>query len=339
VNVNFECNARMVCVLLQMDPTNDEVTSTQSSFDDDALDALLTRLIPMAVEFCGHCDGDARVIVMFSLRKLLPPLAICYQKSPELHDVFREKVLKGLPVAVLLEDNPPIPQYAVRLLSEVAAVSSACCGDIGTALLTSSSSRHSVDSLLRKLLDLLEGSGEGGGGGGGGDGRTSPADDYSPPDPQVAVLLRYLMSGGGSGSVQRHLVAAGLADAVATCMSIAITKGNADMLVIVLDLLNSTLKYAAEMDHASSDLSRAVITLTNATPLLLDILTWGGSAGGRRSGGSVDPAMLFVLQDSALRALVHLIHLGPDAVVNTLVVSAASKTFSVSLALSNEDVS
>lgn len=316
-----------------MDPTSDEASSSQSSFDDSALDILLTRLIPTAIEFCGDCDGDARVIVIFSLRKLLPTLAIYYQKTPSLHVVFREKVLKGLPVDLLLKDNPPIPQYIVRLLSEVAAVSSACCLDIGAALVSSASSHHSLDSVLRKLLALLEGSGEGVT-----DGRSSPAEDYMPPDPQVAVLLRFLMGAAGNGAVQKHLVAAGLAEAITACMAIATNKGNTDMLVIVLDLLNGTLKYATETNQASQEMSRTVATLAKSIPLLMGIVTWAGAAGGRRNGGSIDAAMLFVLQGGAIRGLSHFIVLSPDALVSALVTAASSKTFSLSLALSNEDV-
>ena len=330
---------RYILSCLQVDPIGEDSADNQSSFDSNTLHALLTRLLPTAVVFCGDCDGDARVIVIFALRKLLPQLANCYHTSAALHQCFRERVLQAVPLQILLQDNPPIPQYAVRLLAEIASSSESCCMDIAISLCSAQRS-HDHFNIFKKLLDLLEG------------GRTRDRDsndsapaggEYTFTDgQQVAILLRCLINSKHS-DVQRELIDSGLVEAVATTMVLAAGSRNVDMLVVVLDLLYGAMRCVHSEGGRSGqshigmrERNRVTAALSGLAPQLLELLLWRVSSTESRDRQSLDSTTLYVIHDGAIRALTLLAELQVAAVVDGLTGAGKHCT---ALALANADVS
>ena len=60
-------------------------------------------------------DGDVRVVVSASLRRMVPPML--RDLSREEVDLCLSSILAHIPT--LMEDHAPIPQYTLRLLCEV----------------------------------------------------------------------------------------------------------------------------------------------------------------------------------------------------------------------------
>lgn len=86
--------------------------------------ALHKNLLPVAGGLAFHTDGDVRVLIAASLRRLIPGTL----KALLLTNISRDQLCSSLNpylkcVPQLLQDQAPIPQYTIRLLSDAYSVS------------------------------------------------------------------------------------------------------------------------------------------------------------------------------------------------------------------------
>mmetsp|Transcript_12206 Transcript_12206/g.18439 ORF Transcript_12206/g.18439 Transcript_12206/m.18439 type:complete len:1492 (+) Transcript_12206:184-4659(+) len=328
----------------------DSSTSTPTHLSSSCMKSLLTQLIPSVVSFCGACDGDARVIIMFSLRKLLPALVRLYE-SAAYHEIFMEKVLKKFPTGMLLQDEAPIPQYTVRLLAEVAAASPSTCSDIAVAM---SHFESDAIEIFGRLLDLLKGS-YGLQSNSDRNSAPSPVGDL-PPDPQVAVLLKLLIASSSSfndksaAALPGAVFKAGMSHVLVSCTAAAVEKLNAELVVVLLELMLVCVDYADHFNnrtnsssHTSEDammedylqknMVHIISVLCQAVPSVIEVLSWPI----RHSDmPALDSTMMFLIHDSGASCLNVLIDMMPSTVMGIVV--AHSKGLARALCNRNLDM-
>lgn len=125
--------------------------------------ALTLSLLPAVGGIAAHSDGDVRVLIAASLRRLLPSTLRAVTEShthshPQTHShppvpiALRGQIFMSIEpfitqVPILLKDQAPIPMYTLRLLADCVSVSSSIANEIIAAL----SSNGSISSLLKLL--------------------------------------------------------------------------------------------------------------------------------------------------------------------------------------------
>lgn len=213
------------------------------------LHAVATRLISAAAGLSNHPDGDLRVVVAASLRRMVPACLKTYaisghntgsvtpvpkggsmETDPASLMVSQclEGVVEHLPA--LLTDQSPIPQYAVRMLTD-AAISSL---RVATLIADGLSTRNALPLLIDNLRTQ-------------GRDRDPYSDaEVSEQDPQLALLLRCLFERTGSSA---RLLEADLAGALASAVQIAVQRsasvrsGFKDQVTPLIDLLHVVLHF------------------------------------------------------------------------------------------------
>lgn len=312
--------------------------------DERVLKAVLIYLIPSAVSYCRICDGDARVIIMFALRKLIPYLASRYYQTRDLRVVFVDKVLLQLPIEQLLHDQSPVPQYMIRLLSEICSVSDDCCQDLTRCFLEKQS--HNQENLVEPLFQLLEIHNS-----------EKHASTETPSnktfhdhqsDPQVIILLRQLLS-SMSSELYALLMKQGVCLILSRSILSSIRSLNCEHLLVSLELLQTLFTTSRnEMQRIQNDQHPLITTSAILTSLetnfqsiilpLLGVLHWNPSDPSQeRAFMNVDPSMIFLLHDCTLKSLLLLIDLIPDVVVESLLQDKLS-TSRISRIFLNEQV-
>ena len=112
--------------------------------------ALVEHLLPAAGELSLHADGDVRVLVAASLRRLVPA-ALRAMQLTDLGSSAAGCLRPYLECVVdLLADQPPIPQYTLRLLADAFKVSPEMA-----QLLTDELRRNGALGVLTGRLKLL----------------------------------------------------------------------------------------------------------------------------------------------------------------------------------------
>jgi hypothetical protein len=245
---------------------------------------MLLHVIPSAVSYCEVCDGDARVIVMFALRKLIPSLAPNYYQSRDLRAIFLDKVLCHLPIPPLLKDQSPVPQYMIRLLSEIASASPDCCQDLISCCflhkplqqgqgqgqqIQRQGKKSEEENVIQLLFHFLlqepmtpplttaAGAGE----------SAPPRHELISSDPQVLILLRQLLSSvpsspspspsspssvSPSEELYLLLMRQGLCSVLNRSLLSSIQSMNSDLLLVTLELLLTLLATSRSQLHRLS---------------------------------------------------------------------------------------
>lgn len=301
-------------------------------------------VIPSAVSYCEVCDGDARVIVMFALRKLIPTLATNYYQSDELRSIFFDKVLYHLPIAPLLQDQSPVPQYMIRLLSEISSASPECCRDLVMSCFLDSRQQQnkSADQNIIQLLFhfLLQESSH----------NSSTAEsaphDLTTSDPQVLILLRQLLSSSSpSQDFYFLLMKEGICLVLSRSLLASIQSKNSELLLVTLELLFTLLSISrSELQRNDQENNSRKVTSSILTSLethfqcllfpLLGALLWKPTD---QSQDRVDPSVIFILQDCILKSFLLFIDLIPDLVVDSLLQDKHSSIY-ISRILMNDQV-
>jgi hypothetical protein len=299
------------------------------------------------------CSGDSRVVVVASLRRLLPPLVPSYFRSEELSGLLADDILGRLPLASLLADQPPVPQYAARLLTEVMAASPR--GAVLVALLVCGDQQHQQQAggeggpagsrhvLQTLLFSALAGSEQASpssssstppprGGGGGG------SYSHYEGDAHVAHLLARILhvsmsppSGSGSGPSPRSLLLlfpAGLASTLLTVTASACARRDLALLGPVLELLGESLEVLKQQQREEEgeeggqqgEDSRSVqvaVHLSSVLPRVLSALVWSQHDGGATATAAAT-ATATAVQQHCLRVFSLLLDLVPRHMTSLL---------------------
>jgi len=337
------------------------------------LETVTTRLVPAAASLMSsHPDGDLRVVVVSSLRRLLPWCLRAHARKAASTSVSASPVSRpatptattsgaaGRSVAACLDDllnhvpamlcdQPPIPLYAVRMLTDSAMVSLPSA----TALADGLFARNA----LLLLVDSLRSQGA----------RSDPFGDHEEQeqdqDPQLPLLLRCLFERTGSSA---RLLEADLAGALARAVQIAVQRsvgtrsGFSNVVAPLVELLHVVLHFVirslsntpkevstpspaqrgggSEADGggayaAAQQYRRLVFPLRVLCPSLFEILSAAReeldatvtdlslSAGGGpppQVDGGAEGAVPLQLQETVSRCLGILFDLFPDAVLEYL---------------------
>jgi hypothetical protein len=292
--------------------------------DSKIIQSILIHLIPAAVSYCGICDGDARVIIMFALRKLIPTLSQSYYQSRELRAIFVEKILSYLPISQLLQDHSPVPQYMIRLLSEICGACDNSCQDLTRTLIKKH--KQTQENILQILFQLL---------------RANPIaekhsstppssrvaqQEINPSDPQIIILLRQLLS-SNSSEFFSIVIQEGISPLLASSVNFAIQAMNSEHLLVTLELLITFLslsrneiqkngKNETNFITTSSLLTNLEVNLRSMIVPMFGVLLW--SLSDDRYPLNVDSSVLFLIHDCALKSLLQLVDLIPDLLVEVL---------------------
>ena len=144
----------------------------------------LSLLLPVVAGLCSHSDGDVRVIVGSALRRLLPgalrALLHCVKERTLLQTrcIQCMQVPCGDALALLLSDQAPIPQYAVRMLNESLLITS----DLADLVVRQLTENGVLPALVGLFGRQAQHAGEWG----------------SEQDPQLTLLLRSIMERRGA---------------------------------------------------------------------------------------------------------------------------------------------
>jgi hypothetical protein len=248
----------------------------------------MKSFIPAIVRFCGVCSGDSRVVVVGSLRRLIPPLIPLYvDEDGKLQDLLKSEVLWQLPLASLLADHPPVPQYTVRLLTEIMDASGLAADCIALLICGEESVRSAGNSraLQTLLFSALSGS----------DSVEPDAskgrENYFSGDAHVAQLLINVMRLRGTINtrVQMQLFHGGLTSTLLTIIGSACAQRNVTLLVPLLSLLAECLNFLkhsrsvldltlpSSTEEAASEITQIIVSLCSILPQILCILVWSHS--------------------------------------------------------------
>ena len=296
-------------------------------------------LVTSIVDFCGVCSGDGRVVVVASLRRLLPPLVPLITEDRNLQSLLTRDVLGKLPLASLLADQPPVPQYTVRLLTDVMDMSAQAaeylgllvCGDkaagpagngrvLQTLLFSSLSGDDSTDTDSSSAVTTPRSNGS-----------------YYEGDAHVARLLTKLLQLRGSVDTRQQLMQlfhGGLTSTLLTVTSGACSRRNVELLSSLLSLFNECLLFLkhtlSTLDQSSgnceelrSDISQITVSLSSVLTRILYILVWSQSM-----SGDLGPPMEVVdderavnpydLQQSCLNVFSLFLDLHPQHMISVL---------------------
>jgi hypothetical protein len=292
-----------------------------TSLDSKVLKSILVHLIPSAISYSRVCDGDARVIVMFALRRLLPILLPHYHRSTDLHRLFNDQILANLPISNFLNDHSPVPQYMIRLLSEIASVSEQSCLDLARIL--TSKYQHSQEPIIQSFFHLINPNSHFQDHSGISATRAhSPHESSHSSDPQVLIFLRQLMTSKPSPFFT-ILLKEGINQVLAESITFSIEKFNSELLLVLFEFLTSLLQECQNIDDnalilipKSQILESFLVFEQIITPCLI-LLTWDTNR--TDDIASLDPSILFVLQESVLKCFLLLLELSPDIFAESIV--------------------
>ena len=91
-----------------------------------------------------------------SLRRLLPPLVPSYCSDEQLSDLLANEILAKLPLTSLLLTGQPVPQYTIRLLTEIMGASEVAAGLVASLLLYGPvEEQQAVPASMLQLQTLL----------------------------------------------------------------------------------------------------------------------------------------------------------------------------------------
>lgn len=316
------------------------------------MNVISTILIPSMSRFGRYCNGDGQVVMLVSLRRLLPWLMDMDKKVLEGSTIpsshFLYSIMHSLPISMLLKDQSPMPQYVIRLLSDVSSLSHATCKLVGEELCREVTDRNGKtrDAIVHDVIALLTwGLGSSNDPRSGNRINPTHASSSSPADPQVAVLLRHLVEKSGMEIV---LLQMGLPMALVSIFSHTVEMQRSELAMVLLDLLLTILQSASlnlQKKDSNSKLNlltdkeikvfkQSVIILSPLINQLFLLLNWRPRSEDNQSNDSAakassellyqeDCTMLFLLWDSVLRCITLFVDLIPDSVIQ-LVVSPES---------------
>ena len=286
--------------------------------------SLINNLIPTIASLIPHPDGDIRVLVAASLRRLIPA-ALRTVIQTKYKDHAYNCISKYVPyITSQLNDQSPIPQYIIRLIADAVTVSPTITNEIMKDL--------KINGCVEVLIQLLK------------DGRGHSSDTHDEDriqDPQLSVLLRYMFERPEmSMKMLQCDVAGAVASAVLNAIGITTSKSpisydhqRAELLVPSVDLMLIILNYfirslaaiaesnkspnnkSSDTSNLSEQLHRLATPLRTVCPALFIILA---GPKGMNSKEDEDESMLAMLRDSASRCLGILFDIFPDSVTSHL---------------------
>eukprot|EP00981_Chlorochromonas_danica_P012115 scaffold4505_cov165-Ochromonas_danica.AAC.5 len=303
----------------------------------------LRDLLPSLAQLLAHPDGNIRTVVAACLRKLLPYFIRSYVSSlgDQLHLHAEQHFGLLMPscrsimpyISLLLNDQPPIPQYTIRLLVDVMCINREIAVQIVRQLQTSGI----VPVILNNLRSVAAND------------RNSDDGDIYSLDPQLVVLVHGIFehAEGAEALLEADLGSAlSVATIGAVYMSLPfpfdrVTQINSELLVGLAELLYFVLHFvlreisAAEgggrspQRHVHAEQNRKrVLSLRATSPALLMLLAFAQDylrtfPGGSIAGGEVDGqqqlrAVCSHLAELSSRSLGVLFDLFPDALTSQL---------------------
>jgi len=183
----------------------------------DFLCGVVKHLIPSTAQLYQHESGDIRVVVAAAFRRMIPIHLKCALKHLEISKGIT--IHNGLSLSMddvhtllktlvsycpaLLADHAPIPQYTIRLLSDVIVTSPIVADEVVKHL----QSTGSISQLLKLLKVRRVVANE----------EEVEASTTSYPDPQLMVLIRYVFERNGATILLQFDVATSIAS---VCISI-----------------------------------------------------------------------------------------------------------------------
>ena len=321
--------------------------SLANNSDDDILFAksmslLISNIISV---FANHEDGGVRVVLVSSLRRMIPSTIKALSNTDSDSDVEGVMMAQCLSnfcqyMNGFLVDQPPIPQYIVRMLSDLMLIdvknSNEIFADICSNAVTSSLVQLFRDQNDRQKDNRSINSS-----------RDGIADEY---DPQLAILIRLIFEKTGAMNLLNNDIAGALYEALQSLIGslprqnikilgpIDISGDLMERLVPTMELLHVILHHVIQSqfekgnsDDASTNAHRQkyrvlVDSFRNLVPTLLSILMlrngdpsnadandWSIRSSGR------DPSILPHLHETASRCIGILFDIFPDAVTNFVV--------------------
>jgi hypothetical protein len=294
--------------------------------------SLVNSLLPSIATLTPHPDGDIRVLVAASLRRLIPA-ALRAIIQTKYKDSAYNCISRYVPhISSQLSDQSPIPQYTIRLIADTVTVSPTIANEIMKDL--------KINGCVEVLIQLLR------------DGRGNAndnnsydnVDDERIQDPQLSILLRFMFERPEMSMKMLQCDAAGAvcnavlnAVGVTTATSPITSDGQrAELLVPTVDLMLVILNYfirslaaiaesnvspsstnskSPDRTNLSEQLHRLATPLRKVCPALFIIL-----AGPKNLNPKDDDeeSVLAMLRDSASRCLGILFDIFPDSVTSNL---------------------
>ena len=292
-------------------------------------------LIPAVIEYCSACGGDSRVVIVASLRRLLPSL-VSLNCGGNLMERLADESLCHLPLTSLLSDQAPLPRYTVRLLTDMMNASehaSWCVVDLicgGTEESNDSDRPIATYQLVQTLL-LTALTGE--------DKSYTSSDRPTTPgnmggifiegDAHVAQLLAkvlHLLSNSRSSRQGAHLLfRSGLTSAILTMTNNAYSRKNTEQLFGMITLMIEALVFLKRMlgndktarhvdDNANAPL-QAVTHLISLFPRIMSVLVWVADDDSAVSEAS---SLLYSIQQGVLDAFSLFLDINPQLVASSL---------------------
>lgn len=192
------------------------------------LDAVVLLLVPAACQLSTHHNGDVRVVVASALRRLVPSsVRLCASRAAVADsnitmDTASARIRDALKqVSHQLRDRSPIPQYALRLLSDTLAISDS---RIAASMIHELQSTDIVNALLFIYKT--------GGAGSGPEGEDDEDEDRGlSADPQLTVFLSMLQehSEGAALLLERDIATALSSALIASVYSAPLSSPSRDV--------------------------------------------------------------------------------------------------------------
>ena len=296
--------------------------------------SLTNSLLPSIAALTPHPDGDIRVLVAASLRRLIPA-ALRSIIQTKYKDSAYNCISKYLPhISSQLNDQSPIPQYTIRLIADTVTVSPTIANEMMKDL--------KINGCVEVLIQLLK------------DGRGNTSDDTHEryyldeeriQDPQLSILLRCMFE---RPEMSMKMLQCDVANAVCNAVLNAVGCSSAkspnnydgqraellaptvDLMLVVLNYFIRSLAAIAESNaspssannkspdrsNLSEQLHRLATPLRKVCPALFIILA--GPKNINSKDDDDDESVLAMLRDSASRCLGILFDIFPDSVTSHL---------------------
>ena len=293
--------------------------------------SLVNSLLPSIATLTPHPDGDIRVLVAASLRRLIPA-ALRAIIQTKYKDSAYNCISKYVPhISSQLSDQSPIPQYTIRLIADTVTVSPTIANEIMKDL--------KINGCVEVLIQLLRD-----GRGNATDNSYDNVDDERIQDPQLSILLRFMFERPEmSMKMLQCDVAGAVCNAVLNAVGVTTARSpitydgqRAELLVPTVDLMLVILNYfirslaaiaennvspsstnskSPDRTNLSEQLHRLATPLRKVCPALFIIL-----AGPKNLNPKDDDeeSVLAMLRDSASRCLGILFDIFPDSVTSNL---------------------
>jgi len=294
--------------------------------------SLVNSLLPSIAALTPHPDGDIRVLVAASLRRLIPA-ALRAVIQTKYKDSAYNCISKYLPhISSQLNDQSPIPQYTIRLIADTVTVSPTIANEMMKDL--------KINGCVEVLIQLLK------------DGRGHPTDgtheryyldEERIQDPQLSILLRFMFE---RPEMSMKMLQCDIANAVCNAVLNAVGFSSkspnsydgqrAELLVPTVDLMLVILNYfirslaaiaesntspssanskSPDRSNLSEQLHRLATPLRKVCPALFIILAGPKNINSKEDD---DESVLAMLRDSASRCLGILFDIFPDSVTSHL---------------------